>query len=55
KISSDSSVDRGNIDNSNLHYEGDICVYTDPVSKQEYLWSSDKNEWVPRSHTEKGN
>jgi hypothetical protein len=39
----------GEIDNSNLHYEGSICVYTDPVTKYQYTWDSNKTEWVLRS------
>jgi hypothetical protein len=35
-------------DASNLRYEGNDCVYTDPVTKQQYFWDSEKNEWVLR-------
>ncbi|KAK7866416.1 hypothetical protein R5R35_008943 [Gryllus longicercus] len=41
--------------NKNVHYEGETCIYTDPESKYQYVWNSEKNEWVPRSDsTEKG-
>lgn len=53
KNNSDSSNSHGMIDNSNLRYEGEVCIYTDPSSKYEYIWSTDKNEWVLRSGTEK--
>jgi hypothetical protein len=47
------SVDIANkldeIDTSNLHYEGSVCVYTDPVTKHQYIWDSNKNEWVVRT------
>lgn len=33
-------------DTSNLHYEGNDCVYTDPVTKHQHIWDSEKNEWV---------
>ena len=33
-------------DTSNLHYEGNNCVYTDPVTKHQHIWDSEKNEWV---------
>jgi hypothetical protein len=45
----DLSSKRDEIDNSNHHYEGSICVYTDPVTKHQYIWDSNKNEWVVRS------
>ncbi|PSN46189.1 hypothetical protein C0J52_18543 [Blattella germanica] len=43
------------VDNSNLHYEGDVCIYTDPVSKHEYVWSSEKNEWLSRTGSDQDN
>jgi hypothetical protein len=42
-------IRRDEIDNSNLHYEGNVCVYTDPVTMHQYVWDSNKNEWVLRS------
>ena len=48
KNNPESTNTHGLMDDSNLHYEGDLCIYTDPVSKLEYIWSSDKNEWVLR-------
>ncbi|KDR10150.1 HIV Tat-specific factor 1-like protein [Zootermopsis nevadensis] len=41
---------RDEIDNSNLHYEESVCVYTNPVTKDQYIWDSNKHEWVVRSH-----
>jgi hypothetical protein len=35
-------------DTSNLHYEGNNCVYTDPITKHQYIWDTNKNEWVFR-------
>jgi hypothetical protein len=35
-------------DTSNLHYEGNDCIYADPVTKHQYIWDSKKNEWVLR-------
>lgn len=32
-------------DPKNVHYEGDLAVYTDPNTGTQYEWSSDKNEW----------
>lgn len=31
-------------------YEGDTCIYTNPETKQEYVWSTDINQWVPRGY-----
>jgi HIV Tat-specific factor 1 len=42
----DISNKRDEFDASNLHYEGNDCVYTDPVTKHQYIWDSKKNEWV---------
>lgn len=33
----------------NVHYEGDVCIYTDPESSFQFQWDSVKNEWVPRT------
>jgi hypothetical protein len=35
-------------DTTNLHYEGNNCVYTDPATKHQYIWDSKKKEWVLR-------
>lgn len=32
----------------NVHYEGETCIYTDPSSKYQYVWDSEKSEWTPR-------
>jgi hypothetical protein len=37
------------IDSSNLYYEGSVCVYTDPVTKHQYIWDYNTNEWIVRS------
>lgn len=34
----------------NVHYEGDVAVYTDPTSKFQYTWSKEKEEWVARDN-----
>lgn len=36
-------------DTSNIHYEEQIAVYTDPSNGYQYEWSSEKNEWIPRT------
>lgn len=36
-------------DVKNIHYEGNIAIYTDPESKYQYEWSQEKNEWVTRT------
>lgn len=36
------------LDPANLHYEGDICIYTDPATKYQYAWNSEKYEWIPK-------
>jgi hypothetical protein len=47
-ISADLSTKLDEIDTTNIHYEGRVCVYTDPATKHEYIWDSNKNEWVLR-------
>lgn len=37
------------VDQSNIHYEGDVCVYTDPETKNQYLWDDSKQEWIERN------
>lgn len=34
----------------NVHYEGDIAIYTDKETGYQYRWDSEKNEWVPRNN-----
>lgn len=31
-----------------VHYEGDVAVYTDPQSRQQFIWDKEKNEWKMR-------
>nr|ACO13029.1 HIV Tat-specific factor 1 homolog [Lepeophtheirus salmonis] len=33
-------------------YEGDVCIYTDPWTKKEYVLNSSKTDWVPREETD---
>lgn len=40
----DSEVDRSRY----VHYEGEVAVYTDPQSRQQYTWDKDKTEWKLR-------
>lgn len=47
----DISTKHDEFDTSNLHYEGNDCVYTDPVTKHKYIWDSKKNGWVLRLDT----
>lgn len=37
------------VDQSNVHYEGDICIYTDPETKNQYQWDDSKQEWTERN------
>ena len=52
KDDSEADVDISNkhdkYDMSNVRYEGNDCVYTDPVTKHQYIWDCKKNEWVLR-------
>ena len=38
------------------HYldDGVTLVYTDPVSKQQYVLNEDKSDWIPREQKSKG-
>lgn len=41
------------LDNSNdyskhLTYEGDLCIYNDPVTKKQMTWDVKSNAWIPR-------
>lgn len=47
--SADISNKLDEIDTSNLHYEGSVCVYTDQITKHQYIWDSNKKEWVLRT------
>jgi hypothetical protein len=49
-VSADLSDKFDEIDTSNIHYEGKVCVYTDPATKHQYIWDSNKNEWVLRTY-----
>ncbi|KAL1455884.1 hypothetical protein WDU94_000649 [Cyamophila willieti] len=31
-----------------IHYEDEVAIYTDPQSRQQYSWDSEKNEWKLR-------
>lgn len=42
-----------NMDPKNLHYEGDVCVYTDPETKYQYQWDNDTQQWTPRGQQPK--
>lgn len=46
KDDAETNVDISNkhdeFDTSNLHYEGNDCVYSDTVTKHEYIWDSKK-------------
>lgn len=39
----------GETSSKNIHYEGDLAIYTDPSSGYQYTWSKEKEEWVPRT------
>lgn len=41
------------VDQSKIHYEGDLCVYTDPETKYQYIWDDSKKEWVERNSVDK--
>ncbi|CAG9855599.1 unnamed protein product [Phyllotreta striolata] len=36
-------------DSKNVHYEGDVAVYTDTESGAQFTWDKEKNEWVLRN------
>nr|CAH7724030.1 unnamed protein product [Callosobruchus chinensis] len=38
-------------DPKDVHYEGEIAIYTDPNSGTQYQWDKDKNEWVLKNVT----
>jgi len=29
-------------------YIGDVCIYTDPTTKKEYIWNKEKNTWIEK-------
>lgn len=45
--------DKQSVDQSNIHYEGDLCLYTDPETKYQYIWDDSKQEWVERNSVDK--
>ncbi|XP_057661975.1 HIV Tat-specific factor 1 homolog [Diorhabda carinulata] len=48
KTEKDESVtsESNTYDSKNVSYDGDIAIYTDPVTGSQYTWDKDKNEWV---------
>ncbi|KAL3274889.1 hypothetical protein HHI36_019671 [Cryptolaemus montrouzieri] len=57
EINVDENVDTkstSNCDASNVHYEGETAIYTDPNTKYQYEWSKEKNEWVARNNVQYG-
>ncbi|KAF7282764.1 hypothetical protein GWI33_001915 [Rhynchophorus ferrugineus] len=36
-------------DPKNVHYEGDIAIYTDSETGHQYQWDKEKNEWITRN------
>lgn len=44
----------GSYDPKNVHYEGEIAVYTEPTSGTQFQWDKDKNEWIPKTNVEYG-
>jgi len=60
KEASDTTKDGGNTetnkaDPSCYRYEGEVCVYTDPETKSEYVWDKEKNNWTPKIGQEADN
>ncbi|XP_050302213.1 HIV Tat-specific factor 1 homolog [Anthonomus grandis grandis] len=37
-------------DTQDVHYEGDIAIYTDKATGYQYQWDKEKNEWVPKQN-----
>ncbi|KAL1517710.1 hypothetical protein ABEB36_001442 [Hypothenemus hampei] len=37
-------------DPENVHYEGDLAIYTDKKSGYQFQWNKDKNEWEPKEN-----
>ncbi|CAH0546379.1 unnamed protein product [Brassicogethes aeneus] len=43
-----------NYDEKNVHYEGDIAIYTDTATGYRYQWDKEKNEWIAASNVTYG-
>lgn len=41
-------------DPKNVHYEGDIAVYTDPATGYQYQWDKAEEKWIPKVSAEYG-
>lgn len=41
-------------DLKDIHYEGDLAIYTDPNTKYQYTWNTEKNEWEIRNNYQYG-
>ncbi|KAF5304432.1 hypothetical protein FQR65_LT07962 [Abscondita terminalis] len=50
----DNQNESSDLKTENVHYEGDVAVYTDPSTNYQYTWSNDKQEWVARDNTKYG-
>lgn len=37
-------------DSKNVHYEGDIAVYTEPSTGAQYQWDENKIMWIPKNN-----
>ncbi|XP_034247760.1 HIV Tat-specific factor 1 homolog [Thrips palmi] len=44
----ESTSQAAHMDPKNLHYEGEVCVYTDPDTKYQYQWDNGTQQWTPR-------
>lgn len=43
-----STISSSEYDPKNVHYEGDLAIYTDPKSGYQYKWCKETNEWLPK-------
>ncbi|KAG5879444.1 hypothetical protein JTB14_027681 [Gonioctena quinquepunctata] len=53
ELSQDNSASN-NYDPKNVHYEGDVAIYTDQDSGTQYQWDKEKTEWVVKNNVEYG-
>jgi len=45
---SDAPANISNSDDSNYKYIDDVCIYTDPNTKKEFVWNKEKSTWIEK-------
>lgn len=50
-LAKETSTSSNNYDPKNVHYEGDLAIYTDSASGTQYEWCKEKEEWILRATT----